>query len=96
MRKVTDNELDKIFRDAADRNEPEFDPKDWEDMAKRLDQDDKAALSRSKTLYTVVALLVISSLWPQFNGKDKTQTFFHPDLNIPLGKLEVKGPGGPI
>ncbi|AYB29710.1 porin family protein [Chryseolinea soli] len=74
MRKVTDNELDKIFRDAADRNEPEFDPKDWEDMAKRLDQDDKAALSRSKTLYTVVALLVISTLWPQFNGKDKTQT----------------------
>ncbi|HEY5748340.1 MAG TPA: outer membrane beta-barrel protein [Chryseolinea sp.] len=74
MRKVTDNELDKIFREAADRNEPEFDPKDWEDMAKRLDQDDKAALSRSKTLYTVVALLVISTLWPQFNGKDKTQT----------------------
>lgn len=74
MRKVTDNELDKIFRDAADRNEPEFDPKDWEDMAKRLDQDDKAALSRSKTLYTVVALLVISTLWPQFSGKDKTQT----------------------
>jgi len=74
MRKVTDNELDKIFREAADRNEPEFDPKDWEDMAKRLDQDDKAALSRSKTLYTVVALLVISTLWSQFNGKDKTQT----------------------
>jgi len=74
MRKVTDNELDKIFREAADRNEPEFDPRDWEDMAKRLDQDDKAALSRSKTLYTVVALLVISTLWPQFNGKDKTQT----------------------
>jgi hypothetical protein len=74
MRKVTDNELDKIFREAADRNEPEFDPKDWEDMVKRLDQDDKAALSRSKTLYTVVALLVISTLWPQFNGKDKTQT----------------------
>lgn len=74
MRKVTDNELDKIFRDAADRNEPEFDPKDWEDMAKRLDQDDKAATSRSRTLYTVVALLVISTLWTQFNGKDKTQT----------------------
>ncbi|SHH38158.1 Outer membrane protein beta-barrel domain-containing protein [Chryseolinea serpens] len=74
MRKVTDNELDKIFREAADRNEPEFDPKDWEDMAKRLDQDDKAALARSKTLYTVVALLVISTLWPQFDGKDKTQT----------------------
>jgi hypothetical protein len=74
MRKVTDNELDKIFRDAADRNEPEFDPKDWEDMAKRLDQDDKAALSRSKTLYSVVALLIISTLWPQFNEKDKSQT----------------------
>jgi len=74
MRKVTDSELDKLFREAADRINPEFDPHDWEEMAKRLEHEEKAAQARSKSLYTVVTLLVISSLWSQFVAPGKVQT----------------------
>ncbi|MEO8474828.1 MAG: porin family protein [Chryseolinea sp.] len=70
MPKVTDEELDRLFRDAAESAHPEFDPRDWEDMGQKLAHEEKAAKARNRTLYSVVTLLVLYSIWSPFgDGK---------------------------
>lgn len=73
MPNMTDNDLDKIFREAADRNMPEFDPQGWEDMARRLEHEERAAAMRSKSLYTLLAILFIYALLPPWGHNGNTQ-----------------------
>lgn len=63
MRNISDNELDKLFQDAAQRVEPEFDPGDWEKLSKRIDRSDRINLFRRIAIYFSVALLIIFSTW---------------------------------
>lgn len=63
MRNISDNELDKLFQDAAQRVEPEFDPGDWEKLSKRIDRSDRINLFRRIAIYLSVALLIIFSTW---------------------------------
>jgi len=63
MRSISDNELDKLFQDAAQRVEPEFDPGDWEKLSKRIDRSDRINLFRRIAIYLSVALLIIVSTW---------------------------------
>ena len=74
MPNVTDNDLDKLFREAADRNVPEFEPQDWEDMARRLEYEERAASMRSKSLYTLVAILFIYTLLPQWGQRENIRS----------------------
>lgn len=37
MQNLSDNDIDKLFKQAADQQQPQFDPADWQEMAKRLD-----------------------------------------------------------
>lgn len=62
MPNVNDNEFDKLFQEAAAHTAPEFDPEDWDRLAKRLEREEKIARARSTSLYAVVALLLLSSL----------------------------------
>lgn len=45
---LSDEELDGLFRQAADGQRPRFDPEDWRDMAARLDASGKATPTRDK------------------------------------------------
>lgn len=63
MRSISDNELDKLFQDAAQRVEPEFDPGDWDELSKRIDRSDRINLFKRIAIYLSVALLIIFSTW---------------------------------
>lgn len=42
MQNLSDNDIDKLFKQAADQQQPQFDPADWDDLEKRLDQPKRA------------------------------------------------------
>lgn len=73
MPKVTDNELDRMFRQAADRISPEFDPQDWQEMSRRLDNGEREAKARNTTLYSMLGLLLLYSIISTWTAKDKTR-----------------------
>ncbi|MBA4054391.1 MAG: hypothetical protein C0490_06755, partial [Marivirga sp.] len=90
MPSVTDNDLDKLFREAADRNVPEFDPQDWEDMARRLEHEERAATIRSKSLYTLVVVLLLHTLllqWDQSNNIQHASIFEAPTSPEVAGEI---------
>jgi hypothetical protein len=67
MRNISDNELDKLFQDAAQRIEPEFDPGDWDKLSKRIDRSDRINLFKRIAIYLSLALLLIFSTWLGIN-----------------------------
>lgn len=73
MPKVTDNELDRMFRLAADRVTPAFDPQDWQEMSRRLDNGEREAKARNITLYSMLGLLLMYSFISPWTTKDKAQ-----------------------
>lgn len=62
MPNISDRELDKLFQDAGQELRPEFDPKDWEDMAKRLEKTERRAMLKRAGGYGLGVLLLISSV----------------------------------
>lgn len=67
MRNISDNELDKLFQDAAQRIEPEFDPGDWDKLSKRIDRSDRINLFKRIAIYLSLALLIMFSAWLGIN-----------------------------
>lgn len=63
MRNISDNELDKLFQDAAQHIEPEFDPGDWDKLSKRIDHSERINLFKRIGIYLSLALLIIFSTW---------------------------------
>jgi len=61
MPNISDQELDKLFQEAGQGMRPEFDPNDWEDLAKRLDREERRAMARRASGYGLAVLLLISS-----------------------------------
>lgn len=73
MPKVTDNELDRMFRQAADRISPEFDPQDWQEMSRRLDNGEREAKARNTTLYSMLGLLLLYSIISPWTANDEVR-----------------------
>lgn len=71
MPDMSDQELDKLFQEAAAGINPKFDPEDWERLASRMDGGDKTGFAREASLYSIAALLILSSFWP---GQHQPQT----------------------
>lgn len=63
MRNISDNELDKLFQDAAQHIEPEFDPGDWDKLSKRIGRSERINLFRRMGIYLSLALLIIFPVW---------------------------------
>jgi hypothetical protein len=63
MRNISDNELDKLFQDAAQRIEPEFDPGDWDKLSKRIDRSERIKIFKRIAIYFSLGLLLIFSTW---------------------------------
>lgn len=75
MPDMSDQELDKLFQEAAAGINPKFDPDDWERLASRLDGGgDKTGFAREVSLYSVAALLMLSSFLPGRRQLQTTQT----------------------
>lgn len=61
MPKITDQEFDNLFRQAANRITPEPQSGDWEDMQRKLEAAERDARARNISLYSMVALLLLYS-----------------------------------
>src|SRR6476469_5547086 len=62
MPKMTDQEFDDLFRQAANRISPEEHmPGDWDNMQHRLEVAERDARARNISLYSIVALLLLYS-----------------------------------
>jgi len=62
MPKMTDQEFDSLFREAANRISPQPPAEDWGDMQKRLEKAERDARARNISLYSMVILLLLYSL----------------------------------
>ncbi len=85
MQNLSDNELDKRFKDAADGYRPPFDPEAWQAMEQQLDRDagDPGTGFRSTIgRYLPFVLIFLTGsvtgilTWNQFSGND-TNTLSH-------------------
>lgn len=61
MPKMTDQEFDNLFREAANRISPPPQPEAWEDMEQRLESAERDARARNISLYAMVGLLLLYS-----------------------------------
>lgn len=68
MPNISDSELDKLFQEAGQEMRPEFDPRDWEDMEKRLDKEERRAVAKRAGGYAAAVLLLLSSAAWLTNG----------------------------
>src|SRR5690242_6403952 len=73
MPDISDHELDKLFQEAAAGIKPKFDPEDWERLAARLDGGGKTSFAREISLYSVAALLLLTSFWPDQHQQPTSQ-----------------------
>lgn len=75
MQEFPDDSLDDLFRKSAEEFEPEFEPKAWAAMRKKLDSTDTNGTPKKRSLLPLVLLLLLSSgviiggvlLWPRVN-----------------------------
>ncbi|RDB06440.1 hypothetical protein [Runella aurantiaca] len=76
MQEFPDDSLDDLFRKSAEEFEPEFEPKAWAAMRKKLDSADTTnGAPKKRTLLSLVLLLLLFSgvivggvlLWPRIN-----------------------------
>lgn len=63
MPKMTDQEFDNLFREAANRISPPPEPEGWADMEQRLEKAERDARARNISLYTMVGLLLLYSFF---------------------------------
>ncbi|HEY9049278.1 MAG TPA: hypothetical protein VIN08_25425 [Ohtaekwangia sp.] len=63
MRNISDDELDKLFRDAAQHVKPEFDPQDWEKLSNRIDRDTRTGRYKRAGYISLALLLLLASWW---------------------------------
>lgn len=61
MPKMTDQDFDNLFRQAANRIAPERLPGDWDDMQQRLEIAERDARARNISLYSMLVLLLLYS-----------------------------------
>ncbi|MEJ1240840.1 outer membrane beta-barrel protein [Chryseolinea sp. T2] len=61
MPKMTDQEFDHLFQQAANRISPEQQQGDWEDMQHRLEAAERDARARNISLYSMLVLLLLYS-----------------------------------
>ncbi|HTF18027.1 MAG TPA: outer membrane beta-barrel protein [Chryseolinea sp.] len=61
MPKMTDQEFDDLFRQAANRISPDQGTGDWDDIQRRLEAAERDARARNISLYSIVALLLLYS-----------------------------------
>ena len=98
MPNISDRELDKLFQDAGQELRPEFDPKDWEDMAKRLDKAERRAIFKRAGGYGLGVLLLISSVaWlPESSTtrqqQSRTNALTQPAETAPTTQPETASP----
>lgn len=65
MQNLSDNDIDKLFKQAADQQQPQFDPSDWNDLEKRLDQPKRTP---SYTNWTSTIVLLGALVWLSWNA----------------------------
>lgn len=65
MQSLSDHDIDKLFKDAADGHRPPFDPKDWDAMSQKLDarpanlpNSSKSNQSLTLTIVVLVSLVI--------------------------------------
>ncbi|MGC3943596.1 MAG: outer membrane beta-barrel protein [Chryseolinea sp.] len=61
MPKMTDQDFDNLFREAANRVTPEQQAGDWDDMQHRLEAAERDAKARNISLYSMLVLLLLYS-----------------------------------
>lgn len=71
MPKMTDQEFDNLFRQAANRISPEQQPGDWDDMQRRLEVAERDARARNISLYSMLVLLLLYSFVVPDNLKSR-------------------------
>lgn len=69
MQNIPDKDFDNIFKKAAENHKPQYNPKAWTKMEKKIDAAHSARWTRIKTAYLAAGLLLIGgSLWFSFSG----------------------------
>lgn len=76
MRNISDDELDKAFREAADKGDFPYDPQAWADMQARLDAIAPATVTTprlpgARIVSSLVAAGIIALLWIQTNREQR-------------------------
>ena len=85
MPDFNDNELDKLFQEAADQVKPEFDIKDWEQLSARLDKlEDKGFLYRNISLYSIAILIILFTV--RATWREQYATKSTPGINTSSAK----------
>jgi hypothetical protein len=73
MKKLTDQELDSIFKDAAESHQPAYDPAAWEAMANRLDQPvKKMGWNKWITYLLLGSVIFLVGIWVGTNLTDNS------------------------
>jgi hypothetical protein len=67
MPDMSDNELDRLFQEAAEGIKPDFDPEDWARLEQQLEYIDRGASARGISLWSMAGLLLLMSGWSEFN-----------------------------
>jgi hypothetical protein len=72
MQNISDDELDKVFREAAGKQSFDFDPSAWESMRTRLDQGSgtQESFLTSRLMSTLLAVGILALLWYQTQRGD--------------------------
>jgi hypothetical protein len=71
MKKLTDQELDAIFKSAAEGHQPAFDPSAWEAMANQLDQPvKKIGWNKWMTYLLLSSVIFLVGIWVGANLTD--------------------------
>jgi len=73
MRKLSDNDIDQLFKQAAEQQQPKFDVADWHNLADRLD---KQSQPRPGYYYTWIGAGIVLGLliWTGLTVGDTSQT----------------------
>jgi hypothetical protein len=73
MKKLTDQELDAIFKSAAEGHQPAFDPSAWEAMANQLDQPvKKIGWNKWMTYLLLSSVIFLVGIWVGANLTDNS------------------------
>lgn len=75
MQNIPDKDFDNIFKKAAENHKPQYNPKAWTKMEKKIDAAHAARWTRIKTGYLAAGLLLIGgSLWFSFSGLNENNS----------------------
>ncbi|MCP1385693.1 hypothetical protein [Runella salmonicolor] len=103
MQEFPDDSLDDLFRKSAEEFEPEFEPKAWAAMRKKLDSTGTNGTPKKRSLLPLVLLLLLFSsviiggvlLWPRINTPLSSKSAVAPSTTQQSSTLKTESNNQP-